>query len=87
MGETTLDRQGDRERQFSRIVKDAVKAVMKGNLKSRTSYLNKRKTILQTKLEQQLRLLEKQQHRDRSGDLEVTLNNNPTCQLRRWKRN
>uniref|UniRef100_A0A3B3I5T5 Reverse transcriptase domain-containing protein n=1 Tax=Oryzias latipes TaxID=8090 RepID=A0A3B3I5T5_ORYLA len=51
------------------IIWDTVKAVMRGNIISRMSHLNKKKRLTQTKLEQTLRSLEKQQHWDKSEEL------------------
>uniref|UniRef100_A0A8C6KW17 Uncharacterized protein n=1 Tax=Nothobranchius furzeri TaxID=105023 RepID=A0A8C6KW17_NOTFU len=46
------------------IIWGTVKAVMRGNLISRTAYLNKRRKQEQISLEQQLRSLEKKQHEE-----------------------
>lgn len=51
------------------IVWDSVKAVMRGNLISRTSYINKTKRLKYDKSQQQLRILEKQQQTDHSDEL------------------
>lgn len=51
------------------IVWDTVKAVMRGNLISRTSHMNKMKRHKWDKLQQQLRSLEKQQQSDHSKEL------------------
>lgn len=48
------------------IMWDTIKAVMRGNLISRTSHINKIKRLTQVKLEEQLRKLEKKQHLDNS---------------------
>ena len=51
------------------IVWDTVKAVIRGRLISRTSYINKMKRLKYDKLQQQLRKLEKQQQIDHSDEL------------------
>ena len=51
------------------IVWDTVKAVIRGRLISRTSYINKMKRLKYDKLQQQLRKLEKQQQIDHSDKL------------------
>lgn len=51
------------------IAWDTVKAVIRGRLISRTSYINKMKRFKYDKLQQQLRKLEKQQQTDHSDEL------------------